>query len=177
LTGGRGLERAERFPPVVTHGPREEFSARNGLYRMAHAGQHAAKDTHPTAERRSSSAPPVSLRRPLTSGSSPGLRGGVERWRSRWADAGAPLIDTQNPVTLSVHQPGSSGTAPSPRTMSPVPHRSAPYTSSTGICAIQAESGRSGDRDYHLVVTDDSLTFRERPQQPGVAAQLHRRDR
>lgn len=89
--------------------------------------------------------------------------GGIERWAVKMGgDAGASQIDTANPVTTLLHSlivlqrpqlpPGNDETTrlTQERTVRIVDGR---------LMRFRLETGRSGDQDYHLVISDDTLQF------------------
>jgi hypothetical protein len=87
--------------------------------------------------------------------------GGEERWAVKVAaDAGAAQFDVANPIVTLLHD------------LIALPRPTLPTDDTTRLQAERAvrvvdgrlvrfklESGRTGDQDYHLVVTDDTLLF------------------
>ena len=87
--------------------------------------------------------------------------GGTERWAVKvGSDSDASLINFDAAVPISMHDlvrierpqlPGDNTTrATSERTA---------YVVDGRLLKFKLESGRSGDQDYHLVITDDTLQF------------------
>jgi len=87
--------------------------------------------------------------------------GGTERWPVKvGADAGATQVDLANPMPTLLHD------------LVAIPRPSIPSDDVTRVAEEQVvrvidghlvkfklESGKTGDQDYHLVVTDDTLQF------------------
>lgn len=87
--------------------------------------------------------------------------GGVERWPVKvGSDSGAVNVALQNPVTLSLHQVVA---LPRPQLPSDDSTRVAEemtvYVVQGRLVMFKLESGRTGDQDYHLVVSDDTLDY------------------
>lgn len=87
--------------------------------------------------------------------------GGVERWPVKVAsDPQANLIDKANPVAISLHNLVAlpRPTIPNDNTTRAAQERTV-YVVKGRLVRFKLESGRSGDSDFHLVVTDDTLQF------------------
>ncbi len=87
--------------------------------------------------------------------------GGVERWAVKvGADSGAGQVDLANPSTVSMHELAA---LPRPAIPSDDFTRHADerrvYVLHGHLVKFKRESGRTGDEDYHLVVTDETLQF------------------
>lgn len=87
--------------------------------------------------------------------------GGVERWAVKVAsDSQANLIDVVNPVPITLHDLVA---IPRPAIPSDEDTRAAQertvYVVSGRLVRFKLESGRTGDSDFHLVITDDTLQY------------------
>jgi hypothetical protein len=87
--------------------------------------------------------------------------GGEERWSVKvGGDARASQVDVANPVHISLHdlvkvkRPATIG-ADSPRTDSELKV----YIVEARLLKFKRETGKTGDDDYHVVITDDTLQF------------------
>lgn len=87
--------------------------------------------------------------------------GGTERWPVKvGSDSGASQVNVSAPVVISIHDlvrlarpqlPGDETTRlPAERTV---------YVVEGRLLKFKHEAGKTGDQDYHLVITDDSLQF------------------
>ena len=90
--------------------------------------------------------------------------GGTERWAVKvGTDSGASMVDLAHPVTKTIHELLQIDT---PSTMPPhndndtrVIEERTVYVVDGRLVKFKLESGQTGDQDYHLVVTDDTLQF------------------
>ena len=88
--------------------------------------------------------------------------GGYERWKTKvGTDAAAPLIDIAHPVTISIQnliaypRPAS---VPTSNDGTRLDSEKTAYTVTCRLVKFKQEGG-TGDMDYHLVLTDDTLLF------------------
>src|SRR5436190_2330399 len=87
--------------------------------------------------------------------------GGEERWAVKMgADTGAALIDPLSPVGTSMHDLVHlvRPTVPEDDTTRTVPERSVLIVDAR-LVKFKHETGKTGDSDYHLVISDESLLF------------------
>lgn len=89
--------------------------------------------------------------------------GGVERWAVKvGADAAAAAIGLTTPTPATIHQ---LTTLPRPQLPAHSDHTTraagegTAFTVDGRLVRFKLESGRDGDGDYHLVVSDDTLEF------------------
>ena len=87
--------------------------------------------------------------------------GGVERWPVKvGTDGRAVQVDLANPVSITIHQLVA---LPRPQLPSDddtrLDQETTVYVIQGRLVRFKLESGRTGDQDYHLVVTDDTLHF------------------
>jgi hypothetical protein len=93
--------------------------------------------------------------------SAPGQCGGVQRWAVKMgADPSASMVDVQNPIASSLHQlvhldrptlPGDDVTR--------VPAERSVRIVDAHLLKFKHEKGKKGDRDFHLVITDETFLF------------------
>lgn len=87
--------------------------------------------------------------------------GGDERWPVKvGSDTGASLVNLVGPVPISIHDlvRVARPQLPSDDTTRLAAERIV-YVVDGRLLKFKVESGRTGDQDYHLVVTDDTLQF------------------
>lgn len=88
--------------------------------------------------------------------------GGVERWAVKvGGDSGAASIVTSSPIQTPLH---TLVTIPRPANLptddvTRAPEERQVRTVAARLLKFKLESGRTGDQDYHLVMTDDTLLF------------------
>jgi hypothetical protein len=87
--------------------------------------------------------------------------GGSERWAVKvGSDAGAPLVDIGNPVTKTLHELVN---IPRPQISSDdvtrVAQERTVYIVDARLVKFRVETGKTGDLDFHIVLSDDTLQF------------------
>jgi hypothetical protein len=87
--------------------------------------------------------------------------GGVERWSVKMAaDSDSSQINRQ-PINISIHDIGEieKGEAIPADETERLPTERSVYVVDGFLVKFKLEAGKKGDSDYHLVVTDETLTF------------------
>ena len=90
--------------------------------------------------------------------------GGTERWAVKvGTDGGASMVDVAHPATKTIHELLQINTPSSMPAHSDndtrVPAERTVYVVDGRLLKFKLESGQTGDQDYHLIITDDSLQF------------------
>lgn len=87
--------------------------------------------------------------------------GGTERWPVKvGTDSGANRVDLSNPKSISIDSLIHISEPQRPNDdVTRLDEETHVYAVIGRLVKFRLESGRTGDRDYHLVVTDDSLSY------------------